>query len=448
MASENDAGRDKKLTLTLVASAVVALVGGTYFVWSWLATPPPAPSQVDINRVGASVHSKGTETPAYRDLLRQYNQEGVTTAQQRNSSFIASIPLEQEPVTLPSQATNARKSSTEPSARQGRSDSRQADTDRQRQDERRQKALDALLAQMVPRADTTSSPTGIQVAQALGGGDGNTSGGSGGDMSGFSRWSASLPGNMSVQTASLSTGTGGASVTPSVVVPPYWRGPGVIDIGVDSDNSTTPVLGRFVSGPYAGAVLKAPAGAKLAGDGVVIHFTEMSFGGVNYQVDAYALQDESLMPSVATEVNNRYFSRIVLPALLKGIGGIGEMYAQANTQVVTNGFNAVTTRPETPDGKAVAGVIAGGTASQAANVLSSDAARLPSKQVLIEKQQVVAIQFMRGVYSTDVANAGAATAPMATSPVVKPVDRMPPTENDWRAQTQARIEAQRRLQQQ
>ncbi|MFV8955146.1 hypothetical protein ABQ508_25535, partial [Serratia fonticola] len=176
MASENDAGRDKKLTLTLVASAVVALVGGTYFVWSWLATPPPAPSQVDINRVGASVHSKGTETPAYRDLLRQYNQEGVTTAQQRNSSFIASIPLEQEPVTLPSQATNARKPSTEPSARQGRSDSRQADTDRQRQDERRQKALDALLAQMVPRTDTTSPPTGIQVAQALGGGDGSTSG--------------------------------------------------------------------------------------------------------------------------------------------------------------------------------------------------------------------------------------------------------------------------------
>lgn len=46
MASENDAGRDKKLTLTLVASAVVALVGGTYFVWSWLATPPPAPPRL------------------------------------------------------------------------------------------------------------------------------------------------------------------------------------------------------------------------------------------------------------------------------------------------------------------------------------------------------------------------------------------------------------------
>ncbi|MGP0926490.1 hypothetical protein ACJ8PU_24935, partial [Serratia sp. CY81489] len=128
--------------------------------------------------------------------------------------------------------------------------------------------------------------------------------------------------------------------------------------------------------------------------------------------------------------------------------GIGEMYAQANTQVVTNGFNAVTTRPGTPDGKAVAGVIAGGAASQAANVLSSDAARLPPKQVLVDKQQVVAIQFMRGVYSTDAVNAGTAAAPMVTSPVVTPTESMPRTESDWRSQTQARIEAQRRLQQQ
>lgn len=215
---ENDAGRDKKLTLTLVASAVVALVTGLILSGAgWLRRHRHP--QVDINRVGASVHSKGTETPAYRDLLRQYNQEGVTTAQQRNSSFIASIPLEQEPVTLPSPATNARKPSTEPSARQGRSDSRQADTDRQRQDERRQKALDALLAQMNFLNGYDVTPTGIQVARALGG-DGEYIRGSG-DMSGFSRcWSASLPGNMSMQTAHSITGTGGSPVTPSVVVPP------------------------------------------------------------------------------------------------------------------------------------------------------------------------------------------------------------------------------------
>lgn len=447
MASEQDAGRDKKLTLTLVVSTVVVLVGGAYFVWSWLATPPAVPSQVDIHRVGASVLGKGAETPAYRELLRQYNQDGVSAAAQRNKSFIASIPLEQEPVTLPAPTTSGQAPPTAATASQGRGGSRQADTDRQRQEERRQKALDTLLAQVIPRAEGMPPP-GIQVAQAIGGGGGDPSGGGGVEASGFRRWSASLPGSLPVQTASLNAGTGRSVAAVVEVVPPYWRGPGVIDIGVDSDNSTTPVLGRFVSGPYAGAVLKAPAGAKLAGDGVVVHFTDMAFRGVHYQVDAYALKEDSLVANVATDVNHRYFSRIVLPAVLKGIGGTGEMYSQANTQVVTNGFNAVTTRPGPPDGQAVAGAIVGGTASQAATVLNNDAARLPATQVTVLKGEVVAIQFMRAVYATDAISAGAVVSPSLPPPHVAVTAPMPPTEDDWRAQTQARIDAQRKLQQQ
>ena len=87
----------------------------------------------------------------------------------------------------------------------------------------------------------------------------------------------------------------------------------------------------------------------------MIHFTEMAFNGVNYQVDAYALQSDTLLANVATDVNHRYFSRGVWPAILTGIGGVGEMYAQANTQVVSNQFSTTTTRPSSPDAKAVGG---------------------------------------------------------------------------------------------
>lgn len=238
------------------------------------------------------------------------------------------------------------------------------------------------------------------------------------------------------------------------VVPPYWRGAGVIDIGVDSDNSTTPVLGKL-SGPYAGAVLKAPDGARLQGDGVVIHFTEMAFKGINYKVDAYALQDDTLLANVASEVNHRYMSRIVLPAILGGIGNISDMYTQANTQVVSNGFSTQVARPGTPDGTAVAGAILGGAASQAAKVLTADAARTPATQVNVFKGQVVAIQFMRGVYAGDaiapgrsgeaVQSAVPAQAVMTTQPQPQ-APTQPQSADQWRAQTQARIEAQRRLQ--
>ena len=65
------------------------------------------------------------------------------------------------------------------------------------------------------------------------------------------------------------------------MVAPYWRGPGEIYTGVNSDNGTTPVLGRITTGTYAGAVLKAPEGAKLSGDGVIIHFTTWRCAGRN-----------------------------------------------------------------------------------------------------------------------------------------------------------------------
>lgn len=414
MKAEQDAGRARHVLLTLVGGGVVAVVGGLYALYGYLSKPPPTPSRVDIQRVGQAVSASGGETPAYQALLREYNREGVEAARQRNSSFIASLPLAQTPVSTAPAAvkTPPPRDPVPPSA----PDARQSEAARQRQDERQQQALTALLAKI-----GQGEATGLTVAQALGG----------------PLQTASAP----LQRASFSAETGVTPPATVEVVPPYWRGPGVIETGVDSDNGGTPVLGRFVSGPYAGAVLKAPAGAKLAGDGVVIHFTDMAWRGVNYQVDAYALQEDSLVANVATDVNHRYVSRIVLPALLKGIGGIGEMYAQANTQVVTNGFNTVTTRPGTPDGQAVAGAIAGGTASQAAKVLGSDAARLPATQVSVRKGQVVAIQFMRGVYASDAVTAGApvpAPLTVVTPPPAQPVD--------WQAETQRRIEARRQQQ--
>ncbi|MDY7563412.1 conjugal transfer protein TraO [Pseudomonas sp. AB6] len=449
MANKNDAGRDIKLTITLVIGVVVAIAGGAYFLWSWLSAAPPEKSQLDINRVTAGSHGSSKETPEYRELLKKYNQQGGNAAQLQNSSFIASIPMEQEPVVLPV-STAKPTAPTQSTARQSRTDQSQASANTGKEDERRQKALDDLLKRIKPPAEAKEHLEGLQVAQVLGSGSGL--GGEGGKAgSDYQKWSETLPGGARVQ-ASISTAnarTASMVGAPVEVIPPYWRGPGTIDIGVDSDNSTTPVLGKLPTGPYAGAVLKATDGAKLAGEGVVIHFSEMALNGINYKVDAYALKDDTLLANVATDVNHRYMSRIVVPALLSGIGGVGQMYSQANTQVVSNGFTTQTVRPGLPDGTAVVGAIAGGTASQASKVLSEDAARIPAEQVTITKGQVVAIQFMRGVYSGDAIAPGQGGEAIRQSVPVQ-ASRValiqPTTQDQWRAQTQARIEQQRQLQ--
>ncbi|MBL1494543.1 traO protein, partial [Klebsiella pneumoniae] len=117
--------------------------------------------------------------------------------------------------------------------------------------------------------------------------------------------------------------------------------------------------------------------------------TTMYWNRKNYRVDAYALKDDTLMANVATDVNHHYMSRILLPSIAAGIGKAGDLYADANTEILTNGYSTVTSHAGMPDGEAVAGVVAGGAASNAADVLKSDAAKISPTQVTVDAGQAV-----------------------------------------------------------
>lgn len=410
----------------LIVAGVLVTVGGGYALWSWYAAPPPSPSRVDLNRVTGTTQTGSQEQPAYRELLRENNARGAQNAAAANSSFIASIPLQQDVIT-PKEVTPAPMKPAKPQAERkpqvsGRTPEQERDLN-----EARKNALAGLLARMQAPPATDQLPT----AQLLGGKEG-----------GWASWRDSLPGSAVQQASARNMHAAVNSQPPLEVVAPYWRGPGEIYTGVNSDNGPTPVLGRFVSGPYEGAILKADEGAKLSGDGVIIHFTSMAFGGQNYKIDAYALSDDTLVANIATDVEHHYVRRIILPALLNGLGGAGELYAQSNTQVLSNGFNTVTARPSTPDSTAVAGVIAGNAASQASQVLMNDAARLPDRTVSVKNGQVVAIQFMRGVYSTDAEAPHTMAMTGSTKVISAGASSNPtPTAAELRAETQARIRA-------
>lgn len=450
MANENDAKRDLKMTGLLVGGVMLAVVGGSYAAWSWLGTPAPAPSRMNLGRVSGAAQNEASESQEYRDLLKLSNEQGAHAAKQENGSFIASIPMEQNTV-MKSEPAFKPVQQTSPTPRP--TTTRQSDNAGQNEKEDpRKAALNKLMARINPQSTaevkTNTGPTLGRVMSEVGG----TDGGAAGSAGGYGHWSETLPGGARLQTASM---TGGAEAYSAVeIVPPYWRGGGEISMGIDSDNNVTPVLGKL-AGPYAGAVLKAPEGARLTGDGVVIHFTEMAFKGINYKIDAYALDEHTSMANVATDVNHRYMERIVLPAILAGIGNIGEMYSQANTEVLTNGFSTQTVRPGMPDGAAVAGSIVGGAAEQASRVLTQDASRTPATQVTVVAGQVVSIQFMRGVYAGDAVapkRSGDSVQSAAPAQALRsdtgqpPAPVQPMTPDQWRAKAQSRIDANRRLQ--
>lgn len=427
---QNTGGRSILLMLGMAAGIVLLLAGGGYLLWTWLAAPPPAPSSIDMNNLSATTQNNAQEQQAYRDLIRENNARGAQDASANNQSFIGSIPLEQDvikPAEVKVKPAQEKPKDTPPP--QGRGSGRTQEQEKALA-EARQKALGALLARMQAPPVAGELPA----AQLLGGKE-----------SSWAAWRDSLPGS-EVQLAAARSRHDSLNAPPAtVVVEPYWRGPGEICTGVDSDNGATPVLGCIKTGPYAGAVLKASEGAKLSGDGVIIHFTSMTLNRKAYKIDAYGLDDKTLVANIASDVEHHYGRRILLPAILKGLGGAGQLYAQSNTQVLSNGFNTVTARPSAPDGSAVAGVIVGGAAEQAAQVLTNDAGRLPDRTVTVDYGQVVAIQFMSGVYSTDaeVPQGAPASANSSTAAPAGWRNNPTPSAAELREETQARIRAAR-----
>ncbi|WP_168403355.1 conjugal transfer protein TraO [Erwinia amylovora] len=422
---QNTGGSNVRLMMGMIAGGLVVVAGGGYALWSYFAAPPPEASRVNLTRVAGTTQVSAQEQPDYRELLRESNARGAQTASASNSSFIASIPLQQDVVT-PKDTPKVAPAVVprEPPRPQG---SGRTQEQEKSLNEARQKSLSALLAKMQAEPNTDYLPT----AQLLGGKE-----------SGWAGWRDSLPGSYVQQAAARSRQDAANTPSATIVVAPYWRGPGKICTGVDSDNGATPVLGCIETGQYAGAVLKAPEGAKLSGNGVIIHFTTMTLNGQAYKVDAYALDDKKLVANIATDVDHHYLRRIVLPSVFGGAGDAGQLYAQSNTQLLSNGFNTVTSRPGLPDPTAVAGVIAGGMAQRAGQVLTNDAARLPDRTVSVDNGEVVAIQFMSAVYSTDALAPQAATPSAASAPAPGSLSSKPtPTAADLRAETQARIRA-------
>lgn len=381
MAAEKDVSRDARKTGLILAGGLFVVIALGFLAISWLNTPEPQPSRISVDRVSRASGTAVQETQQYRELLKESNDAGAAHALQTNGSFIASMSMaDHEPEPPPPPA---------PAAAPPVQVVQQVQYVPAGLDPEKKKAVENFLVELsAQRKPAVGRSAVVAGGVAVQGGAGNA-----GE---WSAWTESLkPQTSQMMTAGVST-----QEPVQILIPAGARPGGTIDTEVDSDNTRTQVLASIPAGPYAGAQLMA-SGVQLAGDGVSIHFTRMQWKGDMWDVDAHAAMPDTLKSSVATTVNNRYMTRIVLPSLANGVGLGGQLYASANTQILSNGYNNIEGRVGMPDGKAVAGTIIGGTAQQAGQVIAADAQRLPVKQVLVERGQTVAILFMNAVKSTD-----------------------------------------------
>lgn len=106
-----------------------------------------------------------------------------------------------------------------------------------------------------------------------------------------------------------------------------------------------PILAQIVSGPLAGA---RAVGAFQVADGyekyLVLKFTLADKKGKDYTINAVALDPDTTLGGMATEVDERYLARVILPAAAGFLQGLGEAMSQGNTSITTSGSTTIVTR--------------------------------------------------------------------------------------------------------
>lgn len=118
-----------------------------------------------------------------------------------------------------------------------------------------------------------------------------------------------------------------------------------------------PVLAMISSGPLKGSRI---IGSFVATENyLTLNFSTVVIDGISYSAEAVAIDPNTTLPGVATEVNKRYFKRVMLPTAAAFITGLTDAIAESGTTTVTINNETVT---EQSDGKSKDQEVASGIA--------------------------------------------------------------------------------------
>lgn len=383
---EADTGRN---WMVIGALGLVLLVAIGFVVWTYLNDGRSAPleSVVTVSSKGQGVDTK--ESEHYQKVLKEYNQGNAAEAGNTGSTYVSVFSTREEPVvqSLPPQAPQdfpppaqqVQYPGNPPGGHPSPPEQPISEAEQQRQ-QRIAEQVGALLANWsaAPHAMST-------VAEGY---------------TGYAQSVNARPAASDRETSRPAASVAGKDQPVFKVLPDYARLAGLLETNIDTDENSD-VVAFVPSGPYKGLKVYA-SGYKRINETVDMTFNAMVWQGKTYKITAKAVDKDTLRTSLSGDVNNRYFERIVLPAIAAGIGSTGKLYEQSSSQnIITPQGGVIQTYPQTPNSTAVIGSMIGGAGEQAGKVLAADAAQIPPKQVLIPSMTTIGIQFIGPVLSSD-----------------------------------------------
>lgn len=165
----------------------------------------------------------------------------------------------------------------------------------------------------------------------------------------------------------------------------------LIDANTDAE---APVLARIVTGPFRGSRMIGEF--EEEDEYLVIRFDTVIINGLNHSIDVLALDPEQASPALVTEIDRKYFRRIVLPAAASFVQGLGSGIASAGSTSVDTGSGSTSTTEDDLDIRQEFFTGIELAAGKVAEVLSEEASDV-EPSIRVEAGTPVALLFLEPV---------------------------------------------------
>lgn len=94
-----------------------------------------------------------------------------------------------------------------------------------------------------------------------------------------------------------------------------------------------PILAQVVSGPLNGSRILGEF--SVEDEYLTLNFKTVVIDGVGHSIKAVALDPDTTLPGLATDVNHRYFKRVVLPMAASFVEGMASAISESGTTSIT-----------------------------------------------------------------------------------------------------------------
>lgn len=340
--------RSPLLKIILIGAGLVGIIfaimtfGGGGATTNTTSTVSPAP--VDSN----SLPAQKDPTPEYREAMEQYNSEIV---QKANETGTSAIPIPVDPSRK--QIVTTIEENQEDPAERFRQIQEEYRRQQEHQDQEQKGAQDeeTKVAYQKALQDTTQRMTSylssvlnkgkrgvtgdleISFADPNAVNEGTQAGGGAGPAG-----AGGLPG--------ADPALAGVVAKGKVLLPATTIEYGQLLLEANTD-APGPVLALMVTGKLAGSRLLGSF--SQTDEYLTLNFsTLVTKDGRTIPINAIAIDPDTTLPGVITEIDRRYFSRIVVPAAADFISGVGSAIAETETST-TQTSSSTTTSSNDPD---------------------------------------------------------------------------------------------------